>query len=75
MDIKVGGEWNTSTSEVWLTTSGDHSIEVQHAVFVSRAVILASSGEGSMFRESMSLEEVAKVSLVNFIGSSGERRL
>ena len=74
MEIKVEGEWNTSTSEVWLTTSRDHSIEVQHAV-VSRAVIFASSGEGNMFGESMSLEGVVKVSPGNFIASSGVRSL
>ena len=78
MEIKVGGEWNTSTSEVWLTTSGDCSIEVQHAGVVSRAVIFASSVEGSMFRESMesmALEGVVKVSTGNFVRSLCEGSL
>ena len=41
-----------STSEIRLTTSGDHSVDVQHAVVVGRAVIFESSGEGSLGRES-----------------------
>ena len=53
MEINVGGEGNTTTSQVWLTTSSDRSIEVQHPVVVSRVVICACSGEGSLLRESM----------------------
>ena len=75
MEIKVGGEWNTSTSEVWLTSNSDRSIEVQHDVIVSRAVMFASSGESSMFRESMALKGVVKVSPGNFVGSSREGSL
>ena len=38
-----------STTKVGLTTLCDHSVDVQHAVAVSRAVLFASSGEGSLF--------------------------
>ena len=75
MEVKVGGEWDTSTSEVWLTTSGDRSIEVHHAVVVGRAVLCASTGEGSMFRESMALEGDVTVSHESFTESSGEGSL
>ena len=71
MEIKVGGERDTSTSKVGLTTSGDRFIEVQLAVIVSRAVNCASSGEGSMVRESMDVEGVLRLSPDDFVTSSG----
>ena len=43
------------TLEVRLTTGCDHSIDVQHAVGVGRAVIFASSGEGRVVREPMDI--------------------
>ena len=49
MEIKVGGEWETSTPKVGLTTGCDQSVDVQHAVVVSRAAICAPWGEGSLF--------------------------
>ena len=73
MEIKVGGEWNMSTSKVGLATSSDSSIDVQHAVVVSKADIFASLGEGSMVGESM--DGVVEGSCGTFVASSGEGRL
>ena len=50
MEIKIGGEWEMSTAKVALTTSCDHSVDVQHAIVVSRAVIFASSVRVSCWR-------------------------
>ena len=72
MEIKVGGEWKMSTPKVGLTTSGNRCIDVQHAVVVSRAVIFASSGEGSVVGESMDIKGVVQISHGNFTASSGE---
>ena len=37
-----------NTPKVGLTTSSDHTVDEQHAVVVSRAVIFVSSGEGGL---------------------------
>ena len=47
MEMKVGGEEETSTPTVGVTTSCDHCVDVQHAGVVSSAVICAFSVEGS----------------------------
>ena len=56
----VGGQWEMSTPTVGLTTSCDHSIDVQCAVVVSRAAICASSGEGSLLG-SVDIEDAVSV--------------
>ena len=48
MEIKVGGQWETSTPEVWLSTSCDHSVDILHAVSVSRAAIYVYLGDASL---------------------------
>ena len=62
-------------SIVGLTTSGDHFVEVQHAVIVSRVVNCASSGEGRVVRESMDVEGAVRFSPDDFVTSSGGGRL
>ena len=48
MEMKVGGEWETRTPTVGVTTSCDDCVDVQHPVVVSRADICASLHEGSL---------------------------
>ena len=56
MEVKIRRKWDASASEIWLTTGGDHSVDVQHAVVVSRAVIFASSGDEELvFQQCMVL--------------------
>ena len=76
MKIEVGRKWETSTHKVGLTTGCDHSVDVQHAVPVSRAVIFASSGEGSLLRGggggSVDIEGVVIVNISGIVASSCE---
>ena len=72
MKIKVGGEWETSTPKVGLTMGCDHSVDVQHTVAVSRAVIFASSSEGSLLGVSVDIEGGVILSRSGSIASSGE---
>ena len=64
-----------STPEVRLTTGCDHSVDVQHAVAVSRAAICASSGEGSLlegYTWTVDIKGAAIVSRNAFVASSGK---
>ena len=75
MEVKVGGEGDTSTPEVGLTTGSDHSVDVQHSIGVSRAVIFASSGKGSLVGESVDIKGGVKIRSGDFVASSGEGSL
>ena len=61
-----------STPKVGLIIGCDHSVDVQHSVSVSRAVIFASSGEGSQLRGSVDIEGVVIVSSSGVDASSCE---
>ena len=78
MEINVGGEWEMSTPKIGLTTGCNHSVNVQHAVVVSRAAICASSGEGSLlgrYTWTVDIEEAAIVSRSDIVASSGDGSL
>ena len=68
-------EGDTNTPVDRLTAGCENSIDGQYAVGVSRAVIFASSGEGSMVRKPMDISGVVTVSRDNFVASSGEGSL
>ena len=75
MEIKGVGEWETSTPKVGLTTSSDHSVDVQHAVVVCRAVIVASSGDSSLLERcgrSVDIEDAISEGSGGIVASSGE---
>ena len=75
MEVKVGGEWNASTSKVGLATSSDLSVEVQHDVVMVRAGLVAPSSVGRMVKESMAFEDVGAVSPANCVATSREGSL
>ena len=75
MEVKVGVKGDTSTPEVGLTTSCDHSVDVQYVVTVEGAVIFASSGEGSLLGKSVDIEEAVNVSSGDIVASLGEGSL
>ena len=75
MEVKVGGEGNTSTPEVGMTMGCDGSVYVQHAIGVGRGVIFASLGEGSLVGESVDIEGGVKIRSSDFIASSDEGSL
>ena len=75
MEVKIGGKGNTSAPEVGLTMGCDHSVDVQHAIVVSRAVVFASSDERSLlerYTRTVDIEGAAIVGRSAFVASSVE---
>ena len=68
----------TSTPEVWLSTSCDHSVDIQHAGIVSRAVRSASSGHVGLAMNcalSVDIQHAVTVNRAVICASSGEGSL